>query len=97
MSCVHDDSEAGVPILRCPDCGGTVRSDDATDRTVHCPDCDTAFRLLLVPIGRDTSAGCPTCGGDLALGDFGDPLTCESCGEEWMIRERSWLDPATHD
>jgi len=95
---MQDDSESGVRGLSCPDCSETViNEDDTAERTVHCPDCDTAFQLLLVPIGRDTSAGCPTCGGDLALGDFGDPLTCESCGEEWMIRERSWLDPAMHD
>ncbi|CCQ33150.1 hypothetical protein HTIA_1012 [Halorhabdus tiamatea SARL4B] len=95
---MHDDSEAGVMPLSCPDCDATVSNeDDVTDRTLHCPDCDTAFRLLLVPIGRDTSAGCPTCGGDLVMDGFGGPLTCESCGEEWTIRERSWLDPATHE
>jgi len=93
MSRKHDDSEAEIATVNCPDCGRTVSNeDDATESTVHCPDCETSFRLLLVPVERSMSGDCPACGGDLAMGDFGDPLTCNSCGRAWEIQERSWLE-----
>lgn len=66
----------------------------ADNPAVECIDCERQYGVQFIPRGMTDLQLCPDCGGRLEMGSI-STIQCESCEQEYEIRERAWLEPVT--
>lgn len=80
------------PLEPVVDADGDERPDDRQDPAVECVTCRRQYRMLFVPRTPTGTTSCPDCDGELEMA-APSVLRCSSCGQDYEVRERSWLEP----